>query len=183
MTTCKLLFNKPTCTGKRVFERRSGVAAVQHNTTLEETHKQCRGNKNMQFDFYLKVSGSRAVKNPKASPFSSPHWRLFPLSSVTACFVCSSKSVMSKCSVPSARRASIRRVLAPLLQRVYLWARVEGTSEMCMGGWALSPDCKYTSEVPHWHHTLLGSHTHWETVWGSLSLFCHHSASRCFCLH
>lgn len=74
-------------------------------------------NKNMQFDFYLKVSGSRAVKNPKASPFSSPHWRLFLLSSVTVCFVCSSKSVMSKCSVPSALRASIRRVLAPLLQR------------------------------------------------------------------
>lgn len=72
MTTCKLLFNKPTCTGKRVFEWRSGVAAVQHNTKLEETHKQCRRTKICNLTFISKFQGLALWKIQKR-PLSPLH--------------------------------------------------------------------------------------------------------------
>lgn len=113
MTTCKHFSSTSQHVKESVFLN-GGLELLRCNTTQSwrrNGDKTVSENKICNLTFISKFQGLVVWKS-KSVAFSSLHWRLFLLLSVTV-FVCSSKAWWANVPFPQ-RCASIHRVLAPL---------------------------------------------------------------------
>lgn len=143
-----------------------GVELLRCNTTQSwRRHKQCRRTKICNLTFISKFQGLALWKIQKR-PLSPLHTGVCSCCQVWRCVLCAPLKAWWA-NVPFPRRCAPPSVASSrhFYNVVYLRA-----GELCARvRWALSPDCKYTSEVPHWHHTL-GSHTHTGRQFGGVCL-------------